>query len=100
MFEWKIEHPSMKNWAFYAGFERPWFFSQLTEDTKFMETVFRNRGYNLHHFTDIEEARVWLKQWGLTDLIRIENGFHFLWCKSAMMTIKSLLEFSLLIPPN
>jgi hypothetical protein len=37
-------------------------FSKLTEDTKFMETVFRNRGYNLHHFADIEEARAWLKQ--------------------------------------
>ena len=37
-------------------------FSQLTEDTKFMETVFRNRGYNLHHFSDIDEARGWLKK--------------------------------------
>jgi len=37
-------------------------FSQLTEDTKFMETVFRNRGFNLHHFADIDEARAWLKQ--------------------------------------
>ena len=37
-------------------------FPKLTEDTKFMETVFRNRGYNLHHFTDIEEAKEWLKK--------------------------------------
>jgi hypothetical protein len=36
-------------------------FSQLTEDTEFMETVFRNRGYNLQHFTDIDEAKAWLK---------------------------------------
>lgn len=37
-------------------------FSQLTEDTKFMENVFRNRGYTLLHFTDIDEAKAWLKQ--------------------------------------
>ncbi len=36
-------------------------FSQLTEDTKFMETVFRNRGYVLQHFTDMDEAKTWLK---------------------------------------
>jgi hypothetical protein len=36
-------------------------FSQLTEDTRFMETVFRNRGYNLRHFTDIDEGKAWLK---------------------------------------
>ena len=35
-------------------------FAQLTKDTKFMETVFNNRGYNLRHFTDIEEAKQWL----------------------------------------
>ena len=37
-------------------------FSQLTENTKFMETVFRNRGYVLQHFTDMDEARAWLKE--------------------------------------
>jgi len=37
-------------------------FSQLTEDTRFMETVFSNRGYNLHHFADIDEAKAWLKK--------------------------------------
>ena len=37
-------------------------FSQFTEDTRFMETVFSNRGYNLRHFTDIDEARAWLKK--------------------------------------
>jgi hypothetical protein len=26
-----------------------------------METVFRNRGYNLRHFTDIDEGNAWLK---------------------------------------
>jgi len=35
-------------------------FAQITKDTKFMETVFNNRGYNLRHFTNIEEARQWL----------------------------------------
>ena len=37
-------------------------FSQLDENTMFMENVFRNRGYNLRHFTDIDEAKRWLKQ--------------------------------------
>lgn len=36
-------------------------FPELTEDTLFMETIFRNRGYNFHQFDDIEEARVWIK---------------------------------------
>ena len=35
-------------------------FKELTKDTRFMETVFQNRGYNLRHFTDIEEAKTWL----------------------------------------
>ena len=37
-------------------------FSELAEDTRFMENVFSNRGYNLHHFTDIDEANAWLKE--------------------------------------
>ena len=37
-------------------------FSQLSEDTVFMENVFRNRGYNMRHFADMDEARRWLKQ--------------------------------------
>lgn len=37
-------------------------FKELTSDTRFMETVFQNRGYNLRHFTDMEEARNWLGQ--------------------------------------
>jgi len=37
-------------------------FSQLTDETVFMENVFRNRGYNMRHFTDIDEAKNWLMQ--------------------------------------
>lgn len=37
-------------------------FSQLTDETVFMENVFRNRGYNLRHFKDMDEARNWLMQ--------------------------------------
>jgi len=37
-------------------------FSQLTKDTKFMETVFINRGYKLRHFSDIDEAKAWLRE--------------------------------------
>lgn len=37
-------------------------FSQLGDDTVFMENVFRNRGYNMRHFADIDEAKDWLKQ--------------------------------------
>ena len=37
-------------------------FSQLNEDTVFMENVFRNRGYNMRHFADMDEAKSWLKQ--------------------------------------
>jgi hypothetical protein len=44
------------------SFKTAMVFAQLTRDTMFMETVFRNRGYNLRHFTDIDEARVWLMQ--------------------------------------
>lgn len=44
------------------SFKRAMVFAQLTKDTMFMETVFGNRGYNLRHFTDIGEARVWQMQ--------------------------------------
>jgi len=37
-------------------------FSQLNEDTAFMENVFCNRGFNLRHFADMDEAKRWLKQ--------------------------------------
>ena len=37
-------------------------FSQITHETVFMENVFRNRGYNMRHFEDIDEARRWLMQ--------------------------------------
>jgi len=43
-------------------FKTAMLFSQLTDDTKFMETVFRNRGYNLRHFTNMDEAKAWLKK--------------------------------------
>ena len=44
------------------SFKTAMVFAQLTENTRFMETVFRNRGYNLRQFTDIDEAKVWLMQ--------------------------------------
>jgi hypothetical protein len=37
-------------------------FSKLTNETIFMENVFRNRGYNMRHFDDLDEALNWLKQ--------------------------------------
>lgn len=37
-------------------------FIELTKDTKFMETVFINRGYTLRHFTDIDKAKNWLNE--------------------------------------
>lgn len=35
-------------------------FKELNADTLFMETVFRNRGYNFCQFDDLEEARKWV----------------------------------------
>ncbi|MBK6792459.1 MAG: hypothetical protein IPG80_07925 [Anaerolineales bacterium] len=35
-------------------------FNELTKDTFFMETVFRNRGYDFRQFCDLEEARAWV----------------------------------------
>ncbi len=35
-------------------------FKELNEQTYFMETVFRNRGFDFHQFADIEEAKTWL----------------------------------------
>lgn len=35
-------------------------FKELNQNTNFMETVFRNRGYNFQQFDDIEEARKWV----------------------------------------
>lgn len=35
-------------------------FRELNEDTHFMETVFRNRGYNFRQFDDLEKAREWV----------------------------------------
>jgi hypothetical protein len=35
-------------------------FRELTDETQFMETVFRNRGYNFRQFDDLEKARAWI----------------------------------------
>jgi hypothetical protein len=35
-------------------------FKELNQDTYFMETVFRNRGYNFSQFDDLEKAKTWL----------------------------------------
>lgn len=35
-------------------------FSEMGESTHFMETVFRNRGYNFRQFDDIGKAKEWL----------------------------------------
>ena len=35
-------------------------FKKLNNNTLFMETVFRNRGYNFCQFDDIEKARNWV----------------------------------------
>ena len=35
-------------------------FKELNENTYFMETVFRNRGYNFCQFDDLEKARDWV----------------------------------------
>jgi hypothetical protein len=48
------------------GISRTWkiamIFRELNQDTHFMETVFRNRGYNFHQFSDLEAAKTWLIQ--------------------------------------
>ena len=35
-------------------------FRNLTKDTLFMETVFRNRGYDFCQFDDLDKAREWI----------------------------------------
>jgi hypothetical protein len=46
------------------GISRSWkiamIFKELNEQTYFMETVFRNRGFDFHQFADIKEAKAWL----------------------------------------
>ncbi len=37
-------------------------FAESTQETHFMETVFRNRGYNFREFTDVNEALAWLQE--------------------------------------
>lgn len=35
-------------------------FKELDSNTLFMETVFRNRGYNFRQFDDVEKAKEWV----------------------------------------
>ncbi len=35
-------------------------FRELNENTRFMETVFNNRGYNFRQFSSLEEAKNWM----------------------------------------
>lgn len=35
-------------------------FKELNEGSKFMETVFRNRGFNFRRFSNLEEAKAWI----------------------------------------
>jgi hypothetical protein len=37
-------------------------FKELNENTKFMETVFNNRGYNFRQFCSLEEAKAWMME--------------------------------------
>jgi hypothetical protein len=37
-------------------------FKELTENTKFMETVFNNRGYNFRQFDDLDQAKAWMME--------------------------------------
>ena len=37
-------------------------FKELNKETYFMETVFRNRGFDFRQFVDIEEAKAWLEK--------------------------------------
>ncbi len=46
------------------GISRLWkiamIFKELNEQTYFMETVFRNRGFDFRQFADMQEAKDWL----------------------------------------
>ncbi len=48
------------------GISRSWkvamIFKELNQDTHFMETVFRNRGYNMREFADLKEAEAWIAE--------------------------------------
>ena len=37
-------------------------FSRISDETVFMENVFRNRGYNFSHFDNMDEAMNWLNK--------------------------------------
>jgi len=43
-------------------FKTAMIFSKLTTETTFMENVFRNRGYNMRHFSNMDDALKWLMQ--------------------------------------
>jgi hypothetical protein len=57
------ERPSINQ---QIGISRSWkiamIFKELTEQTHFMETVFRNRGFDFHEFDDVEKAKAWLEK--------------------------------------
>jgi hypothetical protein len=36
-------------------------FKELSKDTGFMETVFRNRGFDFRQFLSVEDAKAWLE---------------------------------------
>jgi hypothetical protein len=46
------------------GISRSWqiamVFKVFDDNSKFMETVFRNRGYNFRRFPNLEEAKSWI----------------------------------------
>ncbi len=48
------------------GLSRSWKIAMIYKDSNenaiFMETVFRNRGYNFRGFTSLEEAKEWIAQ--------------------------------------
>jgi len=37
-------------------------FKELNENTRFMETVFNNRGYNFRQFSSLEDAKNWMTE--------------------------------------
>jgi hypothetical protein len=59
-----LEYYERPNINLKIGASRRWkiamVFKELTQDTFFMETVFRNRGYKFRQFDDLEEARAWV----------------------------------------
>ena len=37
-------------------------FKELNENTQFMETVFKNRGFNFRQFCNLEDAKNWMAE--------------------------------------